>query len=80
MFHNQPIFQSLMSRFETQFARQVRPTAYVRRTNDGARIQFSDGRRSWLAKEAHTTEDGFLVEVEQWIQRHGVGLNEITWG
>jgi hypothetical protein len=45
--------------------------AAIRRTDYGARIDFSDGRVVSLNKEPHIAESTFLAAVLHWAQRHG---------
>lgn len=45
--------------------------AEIRRTDDGARIRFSDGRIVWLDKDPHVSETGFMAAIMQWVRRHG---------
>ena len=79
MMTTQQFFSAFMPKPKVAFARPRELRARVRKTSRGVRIKFSDGRQSWLAKEAGISEASFRDAVEHWVRRHGVGSNEIEW-
>jgi hypothetical protein len=46
--------------------------ARITKTDQGAQIEFSDGRLTSLVKEPHVPADSFMAAAVQWIRRRGV--------
>jgi hypothetical protein len=51
--------------------------ARIKKTDEGAQIEFSDGRITSLVKEAHVSLDTFIAAAVQWTRRRGVASIEI---
>lgn len=52
-------------------------SAKIRRSADGVRIRFSDGRISWFNKEPNVSDAVFLRAVIDWTRRRGAQTVEI---
>jgi len=51
--------------------------ARIKKTADGAQIEFSDGRVKSLVREAHVSAESFIAAAVQWTRRRGVVSIEI---
>ena len=51
--------------------------ARIKKTDEGAEIEFSDGRISSLVREPHVSADSFIAAAVQWTRRRGVVSVEI---
>ena len=54
-------------------------SARIRRTAQGVRVRFSDGRIAWLDRDPNVSESGFLGSVSDWARRHGACAIEVEF-
>jgi len=46
--------------------------ARIKQTDEGAQIDFSDGRSTSLVKEPHVSSESFIAAAVQWTRRRGI--------
>lgn len=46
--------------------------ARIKKTDEGAQIEFSDGRVNSLVREAHVSAESFMAAAVQWTRPRGV--------
>jgi hypothetical protein len=51
--------------------------ARIKQTDEGAQIDFSDGRTTSLVKEPHVSSESFMAAAVQWTRRRGIVAIEI---
>lgn len=51
--------------------------ARIKQTDEGAQIDFSDGRTTSLVKEPHVSAENFIAAAVQWTRRRGIAAIEI---
>jgi hypothetical protein len=51
--------------------------ARIKQTDEGAQIDFSDGRTTSLVKEPHVSSESFMAAAVQWTRRRGIASIEI---
>jgi hypothetical protein len=51
--------------------------ARIKQTDQGAQIDFSDGRSTDLVREPHVSSESFIAAAVQWARRRGIVSIEI---
>jgi len=46
--------------------------ARIKQTDQGAQIDFSDGRTTSLVREPHVSSESFIAAAVQWTRRRGI--------
>ena len=53
--------------------------AHIRQTDDGAQIEFSDGRSVDLVRESQVSVTQFMAAAMQWARRRGAVTVEVEF-
>lgn len=51
--------------------------ARIKQTDEGAQVDFSDGRTTSLVREPHVSSEHFIAAAVQWTRRRGIVAIEI---
>lgn len=51
--------------------------ARIKQTDEGAQVEFSDGRSTSLVREPHVSSETFIAAAVQWTRRRGIVSIEI---
>lgn len=57
--------------------RSVELKAYIRISDEGVDIEFSDGRKTSLPREARVSSNSLTAAAVQWARRHGATSIEV---